>query len=69
MIVPGGGSGGSTKVTWYVAPSASASLGTAKGSFETDNTLDGLNDVNFWLGRSEYNDSTAGRYVGFQADG
>ncbi len=59
VIEPGAGAGGTTRVTWYAAPSATASLGAAKDSFETANTLADLNDVNFWLGRSEYNDSTA----------
>lgn len=59
VVQPGAGSGGNTRVTWYAAPAADASLGAAHGSFETANTLANLNDVNFWLGRSEYNDNTA----------
>jgi len=59
VIEPGAGSGGAAQVAWYVAPAASPSLGEAKGSFETANTLAGFNDANFWLGRSEYNDATA----------
>ena len=58
-IEPGAGNGGSTRVTWYAAPSGNANLGSARGSFDTGNTLAGFNDANFWLGRSEYNDSTA----------
>jgi hypothetical protein len=59
VIEPGAGSGGSTRVTWYAAPSGNANLGSARGSFDTGNTLAAFNDANFWLGRSEYNDSTA----------
>jgi len=60
MIEPGAGSGGTTRVTWYAAPAGSASLGAARGTFETANTLVALNDSNFWLGRSEYSgDATA----------
>jgi autotransporter-associated beta strand protein len=59
-IVPGGGSGGATRVTWYAAPAASSNLGAARGTFDTANTPASLNDVNFWLGRSEFTgDNTA----------
>jgi hypothetical protein len=54
VVEPGAGSGGSTRATWYVAPATSSSLGAARGTFDTVNTLANLNDVNFWLGRSEY---------------
>jgi len=60
MVEPGAGANGSTRVTWYSAPSGNPSLGTARGTFDTANTLATLNDANFWLGRSEYSaDSTA----------
>jgi autotransporter-associated beta strand protein len=60
MVQPGAGSGGSTRVTWFAAPSSASSLGAAKGSFDTTNTLSALTDSNFWLGRSEYsNDPTS----------
>jgi len=59
VVQPGAGSGGSTRATWYVAPAASSSLGAARGTFDTGNVLANLNDVNFWLGRSEYGDNTA----------
>lgn len=59
MIEPGAGTNGATKVTWHAALSSAGSLGAAKGSFETTLTPAVLNDANFWLGRSEYNDATA----------
>jgi autotransporter-associated beta strand protein len=59
VIEPGAGASGGTKASWYSAPSANASLGSLRGSFETANTLTDLNDTNFWLGRSEYADATA----------
>jgi autotransporter-associated beta strand protein len=59
VIAPGAGNGGSTRVTWYAAPSSSGTLGPARGSFDTANTLAGFNDADAWLGRSQYDDSTA----------
>jgi hypothetical protein len=59
MIEPGTGAGGTTRVTWYAAPSTTGSLGAAKGTFDTSNTLADFADTNFWLGRSEYSDPTA----------
>ena len=59
MIEPGAGVNGATKVTWFAAPSSAADLGPAKGSFETSLTPADLNDANFWLGRSQYEDRTA----------
>jgi DUF1680 family protein len=60
VIEPGAGGSGTTRVTWYAAPAGNASLGAARGTFDTANTLAELNDVNFWLGRSEYGgDATA----------
>jgi autotransporter-associated beta strand protein len=59
MVEPGAGTGGTTRVTWYAAPSSAGSLGAAKGTFDTGNTLAALTDTNFWLGRSEYSDPTA----------
>jgi hypothetical protein len=60
VVQPGAGSGGTTRATWYAGPTNNSSLGTARGTFDTANALANLNDVNFWLGRSEYGgDSTA----------
>ena len=60
VVQPGAGSSGSTRVTWYAAPAMNSTLGAARGTFDTANTLANLNDVNFWLGRSEYSaDSVA----------
>jgi len=60
VIQPGAGAGGTTRVTWYAAPASASSLGSAKGTFDTSNTLANLTDTNFWLGRSEFStDSTA----------
>jgi autotransporter-associated beta strand protein len=59
VIEPGVGQGGSTRVTWYSAPSAGGTL-DQQGSFETSNTLAQLTDSNNWLGRSQYSwDDTA----------
>lgn len=54
VIEPGAGAAGTTRVTWYAAPASAGSLGAAKGTFDTSNTLANLTDTNFWLGRSEY---------------
>ncbi len=55
--------GSSTEVTWYSAPSGSANLGPAKGSFITTpitgNTLASFLDSEDNLGRSFYSDNTA----------
>jgi autotransporter-associated beta strand protein len=52
--------GSSTAVTWYSAPSGTANLGAAKGSFTTSNTLANLTDSADNLGRSFYSaDATA----------
>jgi autotransporter-associated beta strand protein len=60
VIQPGAGAGGTTRVTWYAAPASAGSLGAAKGTFDTSNTLANLTDTNLWLGRSEFSsDSTA----------
>lgn len=59
MIEPGVGTNHATRVTWHAAPSSAGSLGAAKGSFETTLTPAALDDAGFWLGRSQYNDSTA----------
>jgi autotransporter-associated beta strand protein len=59
-VVPGDGANGATRVVWYAAPAAGGVLGTARGTFDTANTLAALSDANFWLGRSEYTgDATA----------
>ena len=60
VIEPGAGSGGQTRLTWYVAPASAASLGAARGTLETADTLAELDDTHFWLGRSHYPDPTAG---------
>jgi autotransporter-associated beta strand protein len=54
VIEPGAGAAGTTRVTWYAASASAGSLGAAKGTFDTSNTLANLADTNFWLGRSEY---------------
>ena len=54
VIEPGAGAAGATRVTWYAAPASAGSLGAAKGTFDTSNTLGSFTDTNFWLGRSEY---------------
>ncbi len=59
VIEPGAGAGGTTRVTWYRAPANDALLGTARGTFDTPNTLAALNDANCWLGRSQWPDNTA----------
>jgi len=59
VVQPGVGNSGTTRASWYAAPAANANLGAARGKFDTANTLANLNDVNFWLGRSEYGDNTA----------
>ncbi len=46
-------------VTWYTAPADSDSIGDAKGSFQSANRLSTLADTNVWLGRSQWEDSTA----------
>ena len=46
-------------VTWYTGPADSDTLGEAKGSFQSTNKLSELNDTNNWLGRSQWEDSTA----------
>ncbi|QJE98521.1 BNR-4 repeat-containing protein [Luteolibacter luteus] len=53
-IEPRAGSAGSTRVTWYAAPAAAATLGGARGSFETTNTPLDFNDAVNWLGRSMF---------------
>lgn len=59
VIQPGAGAGGTTRVTWYRAAANDALLGAARGTFDTANTLANLNDVNCWLGRSQWPDNTA----------
>lgn len=59
VIEPGTGAGGTTRVTWYRAPAANSQLGAARGTFDTANTLAIMNDVNCWLGRSQWPDNTA----------
>ena len=59
-IEPRAGTAGTTRVTWYAAPASSATLGGARGSFETANTLPDFNDEVNWLGRSMFTaDATA----------
>jgi autotransporter-associated beta strand protein len=59
VVTPGGGAGGLTRVEVYAAPSASATLGAARGFVDTTYTLAELQDVNMWLGQSQYADNTA----------
>jgi hypothetical protein len=57
-----------TLVRWHAAPAGNSSIGFAKGSFETPNTLLNLNDALCYLGRSQYTaDNTANaRYDEFR---
>lgn len=60
VIEPGTGAGGNTRVTWYRAAATNATLGDARGTFTTTNTLASFADANCWLGRSEFTgDNTA----------
>ncbi|MEY4385269.1 MAG: hypothetical protein RLY20_552, partial [Verrucomicrobiota bacterium] len=60
VIQPGAGAGGTTRVTWYRAPSSTNAIGAARGIFDSAINLSTFNDVNCWLGRSEYSsDSVA----------
>ncbi len=60
VIEPNAGPNGTTRVTWYRAPSSSPTLGAARGSFNSTNTLAAFNDSVCWLGRSQYtSDNTA----------
>ncbi len=60
VLEPGAGAGGTTRATWYRALSNTSTLGAARGTFNSTNTLANLNDTNCWLGRSEFpSDSTA----------
>lgn len=68
IIEPRAGTAGTTLVRWHAAPAGDLSLGDAKGSFETPNTLLTLNDALCYLGRSQYAaDNTANaRYDEFR---
>ena len=59
VIEPGAGLGGTTRVTWYRAASTNSTIGAARGTFNTTNTLALMNDTNCWLGRSQWPDNTA----------
>ena len=67
-LEPGVGTGGATRVTWYAAPATSSLLGSARGTFDTANTLLALTDSLFMLGRSQFtSDATAhARYDEFR---
>jgi len=54
VIEPAAEPGGTTRVSWYSAPSSSAMLGGVRGSFNTTSTLEGLVDTCDNLGRSFY---------------
>jgi len=54
VIEPGAGTYGTTRVTWYRAAATNAALGTARGTFNSTNTLAAFTATNCWLGRSEY---------------
>lgn len=68
IIEPRSGTAGTTLVRWHAAPAGNSSIGFAKGSFETPNTLVNLNDALCYLGRSQYTaDNTANaRYDEFR---
>ncbi len=51
-IDPAGGDNGDLRIAWYTSPAVFSSIGEEKGSIETSDSLDGLNDVNCWLGKS-----------------
>jgi fibronectin-binding autotransporter adhesin len=59
VIEPGAGAGGTTRVTWYRAASTDSTIGAARGTFNTTNSLAIMNDTNCWLGRSQWPDNTA----------
>jgi hypothetical protein len=67
-IEPRIGTGGTTRVTWFVAPAGSSALGFAKWTFDTTNTMVDLNDAFNYLGRSQFAaDNTANaRYDEFR---
>lgn len=54
VIEPGAGAGGTTRVTWYRAAATNSTFGSARGSFDSTNTLASFVNTNCWLGRSEY---------------
>jgi hypothetical protein len=62
-VQPGAGGSGTSLVTFYSAPS-NTSLGAAKGSFTTANSLADLNDLVMYLGRSQFtgDDTASARY-------
>lgn len=51
-VDPEGGENGELRIAWYTAPAESAGIGEERGSIETDDPLDSLNDVHCWLGKS-----------------
>ena len=59
VIEPGAGVGGTTRVTWYRSPSTNSSIGAARGTFDSTNTMANLTQPNCWLGRSQWPDNTA----------
>jgi hypothetical protein len=67
-LEPRAGSNGTTRVTWFAAPADSRSLGFAKGTFDSSNTMFGLDDAGNFLGRSQFAaDNTANaRYDEFR---
>ncbi|MBN2525951.1 MAG: hypothetical protein JXR76_06110 [Deltaproteobacteria bacterium] len=52
VVEPDAGASGNLQIRWYTAPSSATNLGGAKGSFETSDALENLNDSNCWLGKS-----------------
>lgn len=54
IIEPRAGARGATRVRWHAAPVTASTLGGARGSFETVNTLVDFNDTLNLLGRSQY---------------
>lgn len=58
-IEPGKGPDGTTRVSWYRAPSNAAQLGGVRGTFNTANRLATLNDAFDTLGLSPWPDNVA----------
>ena len=60
VIEPSAGVNGNTRVTWYRASATNSTLGVARGTFSSTNTLATFVATNLWLGHSEFTgDNTA----------
>ncbi len=57
VITPGAGTGGSTLIQWYKMDAAGVTINT--NSFSTTWTLALLDQINMWLGHSQYGDNDA----------